>query len=100
MNARTVSTFLVAIGLMILPAYGQAVTGEILGITADASGALVADATIVVRNLQTNIKKEAKTNNEGAFRILQLPIGTFEVTVEKAGFAKYLQPNIQLALNQ
>jgi hypothetical protein len=32
--------------------------------------------------------------------VLQLPIGTFEVTVEKAGFARYIQPNVQLALNQ
>ncbi|MFN0100909.1 MAG: carboxypeptidase regulatory-like domain-containing protein [Bryobacteraceae bacterium] len=81
-------------------AFPQAITGEILGIVADATGASVADATVSVRNLQTNLKNEARTNGEGGFRVLQLPIGVFEVTVDKAGFAKYIQSDIRLALNQ
>lgn len=81
-------------------AYSQAITGEILGTVADASGAAVAGAKVSVRNTQTNIKNEATTGAEGSFRVLQLPIGTFELTVEKEGFAKYVQSGIQLALNQ
>lgn len=80
--------------------YSQAITGEILGTVADASGASVAQAKVTVRNLQTNIKSETTTSNEGSFRVLQLPIGTFEVTVEKQGFAKYVASQVQLALNQ
>lgn len=83
-----------------LTASAQTITGEILGTVTDASGAAIADAKITVRNLKTNIKNEATTTNEGTFRVLQLPIGTFEVAVEKPGFARYVQPNVQLALNQ
>ena len=80
--------------------YSQAITGEILGTVADATGASVAQAKVTVRNLQTNIKNETRTSNEGSFRVLQLPIGAFEVTVEKEGFAKYVASQVQLALNQ
>ncbi|MFN0166860.1 MAG: carboxypeptidase regulatory-like domain-containing protein [Bryobacteraceae bacterium] len=83
-----------------LAAFGQSTTGEILGTVVDGTGALVADARVAVRHMETNIVKEAVSSREGAFRILQLPIGNFEISVEKAGFAKYKQGPIFLALNQ
>lgn len=90
----------VAFCLGTISVYAQSTTGEILGTVADASGATVADARVIVRHVETNTIKEAATSREGTFRVLQLPIGTFEVTVEKAGFARVMQGGIFLALNQ
>ena len=68
--------------LCVLPAYGQAVTGEILGTATDATGAVVADDSVAVRNRQTNSKKEARTSNfrinEG--RTLQFHANFFNTT--------------------
>ncbi|MBY0506148.1 MAG: TonB-dependent receptor [Bryobacteraceae bacterium] len=100
MVSKKVLQFTLAALLVTGLASGQAITGEILGTVADGSGAAIADAKVTVRNLQTNIRKEAATSPEGTFRILQLPFGSFEVTVEKTGFSRYLQPSVQLALNQ
>ncbi len=83
-----------------LAVFGQSTTGEILGTVVDGTGALVADARVAVRHLETNIVKETTTSREGAFRVLQLPVGNFEVSVDKAGFARYRQRPVFLALNQ
>ncbi len=80
--------------------YSQSTTGDILGIVQDSSGAVISDARVEVRNLDTNAKKEMATSGEGAFRFPLLPAGPYEIAVEKSGFAKYRQGPIVLQLNQ
>lgn len=88
------STFAAAV------AQAQTTTGDILGTVADASGAVIGDAKVTVRNLQTNAAKETVSGPSGGFRVPLLPAGFYEVTVEKNGFAKYQQGPIELRLNQ
>src|SRR5262245_31641486 len=80
--------------------FGQSITADILGTVHDASGATVANAAVTVRSLETNAAKEATTGPEGTFRFALLPIGSYEVTVVKIGFARYVQQPIVLRLNQ
>src|SRR5207253_1797368 len=80
--------------------FAQSTTGDILGSVVDASGAVVGGAKVVARNLETNAVKETTTSGEGAFRFPLLPTGSYEVAVEKPGFAKYMQRPIVLRLNQ
>ena len=80
--------------------FSQSTTGDILGIVQDPSGAVVADAKIQVKNLDTNATKGTVTSNEGAFRVSLLPAGRYAVAVEKPGFAGYTQGPIVLQLNQ
>ena len=47
-----------------------------------------------------NSAREVLTAPDGRFRVPQLPVGNYEVTVEKSGFAKYVQRPIVLRLNQ
>ena len=82
------------------PAFSQSTTADILGVVTDASGALVSDAVVTVRNLETNAAKETTTGNEGTFRFSLLPTGTYELAVQKTGFARYVQRPIVLRLNQ
>jgi outer membrane receptor protein involved in Fe transport len=82
-------------------AFSQSLTsGDILGTVSDSSGAVVADAKVTVRNLETNISKDTVTNGEGRFRVPLLPAGSYEVAVEKTGFAKYLQRPVTLQLGR
>lgn len=78
----------------------QMTTGDILGTIVDATGGLVSGAKVLVRNMETNEKRETTSTDTGTFRTPLLPIGTYEVTVEKSGFARYRQGPIVLRLNQ
>lgn len=61
---------------------------------------MVAGAKVRVRNLETNAALDGESAANGAFRFPLLPAGSYEVTVEKAGFSKYQQGPIALRLNQ
>lgn len=78
---------------------GQVTTGQILGIVQDATKAAVPDARVTVRNLETNATSQLVTGMDGRFRFPQLPVGPYQVEVEKSGFAKYVQGPIVLRLN-
>jgi len=79
---------------------GQVTTGEILGMVQDPTGASVVEAKITVRNLETNATLERVSAIDGRFRFPQLPVGSYQITVEKTGFARYVQGPIVLRLNQ
>lgn len=101
---KRVSIFL-ALSLALLvsassPAYGQATTGSISGAVTDPQQAAVPNANVTVRNVGTNETRTATTNSEGRYRFANLPVGNYEVTVEAAGFAKFLRTGLTLALNQ
>ena len=91
----------VALGLLLaLSARGQVTTGSILGVVLDPSGAAVSDAGVAVRNLETNATQKVSSDGEGRFLVPQLPVGSYEVTIEKPGFTSYVQGPIVLRLNQ
>ncbi len=97
---RVIAALLLATLLAVPSLPAQVTTGEIRGIIRDATGAAVADARVVARNLETNASREAASGLDGRFRFPQLPVGSYQVTVEKQGFARYLQGPIVLRLNQ
>jgi len=96
------SRFIVVLAVvMLVPGlYGQVTTGEILGVIRDAANATVPNATITVKNLETNATQEATTGGDGRFRMPALPPGNYEVRVQKSGFASYVRRPITLRLNQ
>jgi hypothetical protein len=75
-------------------------TSNILGTVTDQSGAAVVNAKVTTRNLETNASKDTVSDVAGMFRLPLLPIGSYEVAVEAAGFSKYVQSGIVLRLNQ
>ena len=100
---NTISGPLVCItmGLFLaLPAWTQVTTGVILGVVHDTTGATVADAEVKVRSLETNASAENQTDLEGRFRFAALPVGSYELAVERTGFARYTRGPIVLRLNQ
>ena len=67
-------------------AAGQTFRGTVLGTVTDASGAAVPEATVTVRNADTGLVRTAETQTDGGYRVPELPIGTYDVTIEKSGF--------------
>jgi hypothetical protein len=73
--------------LCLASALGQTVTGSITGLVTDPSGAVVVGAAVAAENTGTGVKTSAKTNAAGVYTIRFLPIGTYTMTIDAAGFA-------------
>jgi len=86
--------------LFAVPVHAQLPTGTILGTVKDASGGLVPNATITVRNAGTGLVRTATTESDGQFRIPALAVGTYEVKVENAGFKTESQTGLVLDVSQ
>ena len=80
---------LVCLALACLPAASasaQTFRGAILGTVTDPNGAVVGGATVRARNVGTGLERSTMTDADGDYTIAELPIGTYEVTVEQTGF--------------
>ena len=75
------------------------VTGSILGVVRDRSGAVVGGAHVVVTNTQTNLRQEATSTPDGSYRILALPVGNYKLTATAPGFAPFTATDIDLKVN-
>ncbi|MPZ20533.1 MAG: TonB-dependent receptor plug domain-containing protein [Luteitalea sp.] len=60
--------------------------GAIAGTVVDASGAVVPGASVHLRDELTNSERETVSNEQGAFQLLDLQAGSYEVTVALEGF--------------
>lgn len=79
------------------PALTQAVaTVQISGAVLDSSGSVIPDASVTATQLETGLARTVVSGPEGNYAIPQLPVGHYELTVEKSGFKTYLQKGIEL----
>jgi Carboxypeptidase regulatory-like domain/TonB-dependent Receptor Plug Domain len=78
----------------------QITTGVIEGTVTDPAGALLAGASVEVKNVETNFTKTLTTADDGRFVFLQLPPGTYTLTVSKQGFATLVQESFPLTVGQ
>src|SRR5438128_11464909 len=99
-RTRKSIAWLGGLALLARIAVGQVTTGKILGVVLDPSGGAVSDAAVAVRNLETNETRKARSDEQGLFLLPQVPVGPYEFTIEKTGFASYAQRPIMLRLNQ
>ena len=86
--------------LSVSAAHAQTVTGAVTGEVTDPSGASVAGASVVARNLDTGVDTPTTTNSAGLYRIEFLPIGHYQVTVKANGFTTATIPPFTLEVLQ
>ena len=86
--------------LLALTARAQVDTGTILGTVTDSTGAIVPDAMVTILNHATAARQTDKTNADGRFEFTPLPIGTYTVVVESAGFKKATVESLHLDIQQ
>jgi hypothetical protein len=93
---------LLALIALSVPAWGQsqATTGVIEGIVYDQNGAVIADANVRVKQKETGLERTSKTDENGRFRALLLPLGTYTIEVEKQGFGRLVREDIELTVGQ
>ncbi|HMY71353.1 MAG TPA: carboxypeptidase regulatory-like domain-containing protein [Blastocatellia bacterium] len=78
----------------------QSTAGAISGVVTDQQGAVVANAAVTARNVGTNESRSATTDGDGRYRFPNLSVGSYEITVQARGFAKYVRTGVELLLNQ
>ncbi|MBI3951116.1 MAG: carboxypeptidase regulatory-like domain-containing protein [Acidobacteria bacterium] len=72
-------------------------TGRIAGTVADATGAVVPGAEVVVKNVTTNVEYRVTTNADGYFIVPSLPVGTYSVTVTAPNFKSLVIQSVALS---
>ena len=98
---RKFVTVLVAMAVVSLPilVQAQAVSGDLLGVVTDSSGAVVSNAQVVATNLGTGVKATTKTNATGEYRFINLPVGHYSVEMTSNGMAGGYK-DVQVQLNK
>src|SRR5579871_2208113 len=96
MSSRIVWAIFVAVIVSLMPLGAQTTSGEIVGTVTDATGAVVAGATITVTNMDTGISVKASTDSSGNYVVTSLGIGRYSVSVEATGFKKSLHNDLTL----
>ncbi len=80
--------------------FAQEVTATITGTVTDPSGAAIAGAIVTAKSVERGAAFTATTNDTGSYRISQLPVGNYDLRIEKTGFQTSLYPAFTLVLNQ
>jgi hypothetical protein len=79
------------------PAFSQNTnTGEIRGTVTDPSGAIVPGANVEVTNVDTGVKEDFTTNNDGIYDTVATPTGNYNITFTKPGFKTLVRGPITL----
>ena len=99
---KTVIRFvtIVCFALFSMTALAQEPTGAIEGTVTDPQGAIVQGAALTVRNAATNFARSATADDNGHYRISQLPPGTYEVKVSGTNFKTSVVSDVVVAVGQ
>ena len=94
------SAVLTAVLLAAGAARAQVNAVDLAGSITDPKNAAVAGATVTAKNLATNATRSAETREDGTYRIAGLAPGRYELTVEKSGFARAVNPEIVIEIGR
>src|SRR6202158_4539439 len=99
MSRRSLACLLLTVfaGLEVV---AQQITGSIRGTVVDPSGAVVQSGAVIAQQTETGLTRSAITDRDGAYVLVELPIGHYQIRAEAKGYQKYLQEGISLDVNQ
>jgi hypothetical protein len=98
MIARTFRLSAVVLSALVaLPAFAQLDRGSLTGLIRDPTSAAIVNAKITATNTGTNIPFSTSTSDTGNYTLSALPIGTYTVSVEAAGFKRAVREGVVVA---
>lgn len=77
-------------------AWGQGIFGTLTGVVSDPSGAVVGNASVKLRDAASGSERSTVTDGQGYYTFASVPVGTYNLTVELAGFQTYKVEGIAL----
>ena len=92
----------IAIFLMLVAAFfatssalGQS-TATVQGTVTDSKGAVLPNATVVVKNRNTSAERTTQTDSDGIYQVAALPVGVYSVEVRVQGFKTQVADQVTL----
>jgi hypothetical protein len=85
----TLSIGLAAVTLAPQVAQAQVESGQISGIVSDQSGAIIPDASVVIKNLGTSAERSTVTSKTGAYLLQNLSPALYQITVNSGSFKPF-----------
>jgi hypothetical protein len=79
-----------------VPALAQRSTATIRGVATDQTGGVMPGVTITAKNEVTGFTRSAVTNTDGIYVLSELPVGSYTVTAEVAGFKTVTKTKMEL----
>src|SRR5579862_3987343 len=81
-------------------ALGQLSTASLSGTARDSSGAVVTNATIVLRSVDTSVERTSVTNSAGEYVFLNIAPGQYTLEAKATGFSAQQIPEFLLTVGQ
>ena len=94
-----IGILLVSLVLFSSTVFGQ-VLGSISGFVHDPTSATIPGAGVTVTNSETGLTRTLVTDERGYYEALSLPVGRYDVKVQKPGFRNLVRFGIDLAVAQ
>ncbi|HEX3249975.1 MAG TPA: carboxypeptidase regulatory-like domain-containing protein [Pyrinomonadaceae bacterium] len=97
LSKRIVSFVLMLVAALLAtsPALAQS-TATLQGTVTDAKGAVLPNATVVVRNRSTSAERTTQTDSDGNYQLAALPVGVYSVEVRVQGFKTQVADQVTL----
>src|SRR2546423_980910 len=70
------------------------------GTATDETGAVIAGATIAIRQTSTNLERHAKTNSAGRYQVAALDVGSYRIAVRASGFRTQVVADLRLEVGR
>jgi len=96
-GASALSFFLSCV--LVIPVAGQ-VSAVLSGRVTDPSGAVVSGAKVTATSQETGLQRATVTNDAGLYELLALPIGRYQLSAQKDGFAEEVHTGLALVVGQ
>src|SRR5215813_8103979 len=78
----------------------QGTTGRIDGKVRDAAGAVLPNAKVTLINEATAVSRDGRTNENGDYDFVEVPVGTYRLEFDLTGFKKNVRRGVNLDINQ
>ena len=89
---------LAVIFVSISPLHAQVSGATLTGTVMDASGAVIANAKVSIRNTATAVTRDVTTDSSGLYSAPNLQPGVYDVTAEAPGFSTSVQTGLTLTV--
>src|SRR5271165_1644384 len=98
---RQIPSLIVAVNLFAILAFAQGnYRAQLRGVVSDATGAVVTNATVTIRDEGTNVSSSARTDEKGTYFFTGLRPSSYAVKVEASGFRVVERTGVVLAVDQ
>ncbi|HWW75602.1 MAG TPA: TonB-dependent receptor, partial [Pyrinomonadaceae bacterium] len=97
---RVAACLLLVCACLTMTASAQVNNASVTGLVTDTTSAVVPNASVTLKNRATNVETSTTTDSSGYYTFASVPVGNYDVTVERQGFKRIVLSDIKLEVAQ